>query len=822
MRRVLRRTTPLRIGVVASLAGICIAIFLGLRGGGEEGSREHGSRPAGVQGANEHVAPVLRGTSASARTSVGSRDAPPALQERDSRAVLRFRGRVVAADFEPAAGASIAATRGGSLIAAAATDQRGEFDIAIPTPARPIDFLVQATLADSSLAVAEARAHPGSAPVTNVGTLVLGRARALEVRVSRRGAAAAGVSVWLAVTPTGTGIPWESPQLTRPWIDFYASSRTNEMGVATFERVPAGSALIVATDGRDSRGEAIQPEGSLGVVEIELQSARQLQIDVRDQRGNPLPACSLVVYAGADRLLDPWLAVTTDAEGRALLGPLPTGIDLSLDLIHDDFVWPGGPGHAETRVPRAGSTMEIRVPIADVVLVPVAVRDGEPLADSATVAILRSPGDPAGGSFLNLPATAVVEHGFLRVHVRNRAWLRGVVKTADGRTGVIELQPDFGDPGHRFLPPRAVVLTRGRVLDITVLSSSGGPADGVAVVVRLRNGDLLATVTTDERGAARVEGLPPTQVKVTVAANSALTDSSRWGVFAKSQDVDLDAADRRIDFVVPDEQEAVIRVRVNGVARIPPATTFDARVLPEGDSYRPLPSPQFDATRGEVRFRVRMPTDVASGGPPAVHVRVTAPEHAIHEATLVRAEAGTVWGATIELEPACAMRTSLVGWEPALGFPTLEQRRLGRWNRVPRGPDVTSASPSTWTFRRLPPGEYRLSCEHAGISSASVRVVPERTTELRWDLSGRGWVEGVVALPESADPKQLELYVDGVPHRELEGTLILDGTAFRLRVSGDHPVHLAARHPACSDEGVASSVIVTTPRDDVVLTLTPR
>lgn len=720
------------------------------------------------------------------------------------RADVWVAGRVVGEGRHPAADVEVRLVPRRGDPSTTRTDAAGRFRLPAALPADDTDpalttATVRAVAADgrATLTVLALRASRSD---VDAGTLVLGPAQDVEVRVEDGGAPAAGVGV---VARTDWVVAWGT---------------TDAAGRVLFERLPARSWSFEARDA--ARGHAVAD----GVVPVAgepvlLRLTRRELVVAVVRKGTGAPV--------ADVRLDATFVRDVPGIGRA-----------ERQLEPPIEIAPTGPD-GRTTVPGVAEDDEVRV----AVLVPRALRSNQfqPMRDARsrpgetelrielpaarTYRWRISEGEapaPAEGTVLDLvphtnsgsplPAErAVVSGGEIVVAADRDEHVSCFARAADGTLARLFARPGSADPGETS-------FRRERTIEVAVRTPGGAPARGVRVLARDQgNNAMVPAVEVGEDGVGVIRGLYGWLAEVYALPEG----TSEWGGL-RIGSVDLEKGSGKLEFTLPAEHRVVLRFDVDGRAALPTRfSVVGARIVGE------------DPAAGTATVAVPVPAGAAA--PASAHVEVVA-EGYPRQTVQVPAGDGAEAAVTLRVGATLVARILQSADRRA-------EVRIQRWDRATDRWTVTGADGGL-TGMRLPidptghlrieglePGRLRLIDTRSRLAGTVVEVAGGATGDAgTLDLSRSGDVRGRVVAPDGASAAGARVLCEGeglVAAGGFTGSAYADpgggnvgrDGSFAVRVPGDRPVRLRVTHPLLRPATDGGTAEVVEPREGVELRL---
>lgn len=561
--------------------------------------------------------------------------------------------------------------------------------------------------------------------------------------------------------------------------------------------------------------------GEDAAMDIPITKAWRLEVSVIDESTNkPCPGVKLAAQSVAksgERLMTSFEASTaepiapTDANGKTVVTGLSTEYPVTFSIVDRralDFRMRMS-GETPQGTAKPGDEMlVINIPAGETFTFPIVADETEGPPDGSTVTLKVPPGYGGGMP----PETGKIVG---RSIVIDRVPARGINLLATARDGTMAIVRILGDARKTKIGSEAKFKTP-RKLTVSVRDRGGNVPRGVSVRIATQGnspvGDLRE-VPAD--GLVEFSGLYPERYSVKVGRPNA------GELFGKeSGSIDLaQPGDRRLDVVVEEERSFVVRMTLNGEARLPTTygLSFDRATIGEIDE---------DADRGVLRFAARPANDAkdlkltanAAGCAP---VSIDVP--AARESAPTELEVALVSGATVRVKivpPADQMHDVRLEryiaerslWSFAVPPMSMRGQELGK-----RAND--------FTVDGLPPGRYRARDALTGIVGEPVEVSSGGTVDLTIDLSRSGSVSVRVDAPTDGEFAPASVLI------EAEGLMTDDfgrgdgGRPIRLnvdeaiRVPGDRPVSFKVSHPLLVPDPSAAAVLAKSPGEKVVLKL---
>ena len=671
------------------------------------------------------------------------------------------------------------------------TDPTGRFRLELDGPTDAVvRGLIHATRGDDSAALEPIAVRAGERE-RDVGSLELGPARPLVVKVTRAEAPTHDARVWL----------WAGGVLSYEAV-FLGTAMTGPGGRAEFPPLPSLALNLHAwaPDGSSGVEKAeIVPGSAPTRVSVPLDASRTVDVLVTtdDSPARPIAGATVSrrygVWLGSDVVTSvaadaPNRIAPTAADGHTGVDGLPADRSVTIEARI-----PGRPGgRAECAPGEASVTIVIPRPA----MIP--VLEGErPRPPDGTKIVVR------GRRTVGTPIEGWIANGSIAVPLGDHELDPGVAIAPDGSLA----------PLHRL---EATSFFRPRSLVVRIAEKGGGGVAGTRVSLSSSpyvEGPWDTPVPTDGEGRVRFDGLAPLKHFIYVFP------TTRHPHGRRVDEVDLQAGDATRDVVVGAEGTIVAHVTVDGRSEVPERlrwTVADGIVV---DSA-------IDRATGTVRIRARTergatgsgsiefsgkgvrPRKVAftwpaRGGATAIEVPLLASPDVVVD---IRADADS------------EVRVDVERWE------------LSAWNAKPweRGEWLPHAGPypAGRTSTELPEGRYRLRDGATGVVS-EVFDVPDRGPNVvaSLDLRGLVTVRGRVECPDPADAKDVELVIDGegidsqrpqIPYGRSHG-VHYDGKSFALRLPAGRRVTIAPWHWRLQPTREGGAVTLVGPRDEVVL-----
>jgi hypothetical protein len=800
-----RRRARWLVGLVAALVLAAVVALLVWRDRSEEPARGEvrpGAR-ATESGAGE--APVLQATAQPRAVDFEAllRESSSSFVRKEEAVVV---GRVVDAAWRPVTGARVRVfAQGEPRGPTAETSVEGRFRL--PFPRIGVEH-VRCTLvasAEPHLVATAGLPTPQGLPL-DVGVLVLQPTATLRVRVLENSAPVPAATVRLHLSDrTYTEVSKSAPQ----WGEAWRHAATNREGVAEFADVPHEPVRIVALGpggGHAERwiadaGEEREP------VALHLRPGRTLTVEVvEESTGRPMAGCGIEVRDWDWTL---WKGTgappVTGADGITTLSGLPRE-DLYVKAFRDSWSWP----QVAFPVPATATRHRLIVPQLVDFEWEIESGDGEPPAEGETVSITSPRWIDLDGV---VEPVGMVVDGRLRVEVRYPTFLRAIATLADGRMAYLML----AHTNDVWRPVGAAVFREPRTISVTVKEEAGGPAAGVAVLLKDRSGRRMAApVLTDAEGNARVVGLPAIEIAVRVSPEPGMVPLERLDAFTEDVPVDLRSGDGQASFTVRPRRELLVVVKHADGRPFDEPYALDMNAFPSSLHWRTPDGVTFDRAAGTARWTLRLPPRLHS-----VRMRASAAGYAPAVAKALVTDAGGFEPLELRMERAGAVRLRLLAPPDGRSNVRLERRGTdGLWTAVESFRPRASDDGVDHVFDGLVPGPYRLRDLHTGLTSETLdlRAGPAAGT-LVLDLSRAGWLEGTLELPEVVPPDDVVLTLAGAglafddviwspsdfaPRRRV-------GAKFRVRIPGDREITVTAEHPRCRPD----------PRDGVVRAVAP-
>jgi hypothetical protein len=665
--------------------------------------------------------------------------------------------------------------------------------------------------------------------VIDVGTLPLSDGRGLAVRVTKDGAPAAGARVYVGASQTlGLG----------PFV-------TDEQGSLGTRRFPEGQRTITAF----SANLALRGETSVDVgqksgppVEVALSPAWRLAVFVKDAAGKPVAGQRLnlmTTVSTENRGMFsypptlPYLVKPTDAEGRSVIAGLSPERAVTVTAAADgsQFGW-GGSLDGSARAQAKPGTEEVVLTVGEggeTFTFPIVADETDGPPDGAELKLSV----PEGYGGAPPPALGKVAGRNVVIDGVTKGCINILATADDGTRALLRI---LGEARNTKVGSEAK-FKRPRTLFVTAHDRAGKPLSGEVVHCRSQgNSPLGKEATIGGDGTARIEGLSPQKVDVTIRRKG---ERSPFGGRTAGS-ADLTKGDARLELVVEQARECVLYVTVDGEKRLP--ATFRVNIAAErGMGGGDVGAIEEDPEKAVLRFSVRpdpkqasLNLDVSGKGCPLVTVALAIPkDDSVLEGTAALVTGGKVLIHvlppsdnihSVSLETWSAERSS---WTP---------RRGGGF--MP-GFEEPGKKPTEITVDSLPAGRYRATDSSTGIVTEPFDLAAGASGEVTIDLSRAGVVTGRVEGPVEGEPSQApdqdviaqrraSVFVEGAglgSRRDLMmgspdgGIQVRINSEFKTRVPGDRPVTLRVTHQLYAPDPVAGKATVTAPGSAVVLKL---
>lgn len=566
-------------------------------------------------------------------------------------------------------------------------------------------------------------------------------------------------------------------------------------------------------------------------IVLELARERTLVIEVVDDAdGTPIAGALLalheIVSTSAGNSLFPWwpagAPLVTGDDGKATVRGHPDpGGAVRADATAAGYP-PSGMRPNWTHIPADATTCTIRLKRA--ITARWRIADDSPTipADGTTVGIRARAGSGSGTT-----ATAGrIEAGHLLIDGcpaddfgAEAVAANGAVARLWYRSASEEQQP------IAFRPARTVT--------VHVRDADGQPVVGAGVTARNQGNNVLAgPLDTDAEGIARLDSLGWEPHDALADIYVGPSRSAYGGRNVGS--VNLVAGDAELDVVLPRARTVIAHVTVDGQPRSPAGLSL----MLEGYLALEPVEGAVGRLQGEWTPRgtpTRLQAAAFATGLLPLNLDIEVPE-----------APGQPIEVRLDFESGGSFRTKVL--------PPADKRmllRAQRWQdeQASWGPGGAQTGRPHFLQETLQPdgegwvevgpvaaGRYRLIDSSSGVVSEPVEVVPGRETpDGLIDLSRTGWVKGRAEVPEGVDLQlvtviaagdgldgpitdpQFDPATGGFEQRSgLSARFDRDGV-FWLRVPGDRPLALHLEGHGVRPPSGTAPVVVTTPREDVVL-----
>lgn len=630
----------------------------------------------------------------------------------------------------------------------------------------------------------------------DVGTIVLSPVSGFTVQVNDRGAPIVGAEVLI-------GLPG--------WYR-YGPYATDDRGQAVIHGIPPGEydAIAIAPERRGTASLTL-PRSSAAPVLIELEATRDVEILVeRTPSGEPVQNAHIVMMGTrrVERGTRNWPLLLkeppapTDADGRTVVRGIPQTEGLTVRAR----AFPGSPPTAE-HLGRSGPSARIDKPRV-VIQIPEGRRmafhvgPGEvpPPSDGTELQLSLYPGYALSGA---VPPTGRIVGSDVVVLDVGRGVAGMLARTPDGALARLHVGRDGRETGRG----QETSFRRPRTIGLTVRNHDGSLASGLHAQLRtVGNVEFGPIQPLDKNGRAEFRDLHGSRYELTLRRPHQGQGRS-WQVAT----VDIEKTDAEFEVTLEPPREIVLRLRVDGVRRLPAKFGVHVTGGAQGEVTE-------DADAAELRLEVlpfekdrKLKLTLAAGGYPRV-VRDIEPEDqpAILDIDLVK-------GATAKI-----VCTPPSDGEISLRLEAWNEKR-GRWATT-GGMLFGRAAQTERRFTGLHPGSYRAVDGRSGIATESVELGSGTDHTFTLDLTGTGWVEGRVEVPEGEEARTATVHLSGdrladVARFPGDGARVRTDGSFRVRVPGDRPVSLSVRHPMLVPDPDAGRATVTRPRSGIALRL---
>lgn len=705
-------------------------------------------------------------------------------------------GGVVGEGRHPAADVEVALVPRNTDVVRVRSDERGRFRLPVrhlAQDATPLSATVHAVAPDGRAALATIVLSP-SKDDADAGTLVLGPAQDVEVRVEDGGAPAAGVGV----------------AVRGSWV--VAQGATDATGRVVFRRLPEAAYSFEARDavrGHAVADATISKDG--GPVVLTMTRREIVVAVVRKGTGAPVPGVRVDASYRRDV---PGMGVSI----RPFEPPLPlapTGGDGTTTLVgvgRDDDVTisvrpPGAVGaqpmhlRSDIRVKPGETSVRFELPALRAYRWRILEGEVPPPAEGTPLELRVW-----ANSGSALPAAAgVVRGGEVVVDADGVERFSCFACTPDGAMAMLRGSADGPEIGE-------TTFRRERTIEAAVRTADGAPARGHRILARDQgNNAMVPAVSVGEDGVAVIRGLYGWLAEVHVLAPGA----SEWGG-TRIGSVDLEKGSGKLEFTLPGERRVLLRFDVDGRAALP--TRFHvvgARIVEEDPRAGTATLAVVAGATGPQRLRV-----AADGYPPAGFEVAPGDEPAEASVTLRR---GATFVARVLLPSDGRAQVSLQRWTAS----------ASRWDPAAGGrggPNGMPVDPSgAVRIEGVEAGRLRLFDGASRVAGREIDVEAGATGDAgTFDLSKSGSVRGRVVVPDGATTTgaAVVVEVDGAaamgPSAAFDrfgGSNVGRNGEFTVRVPGDRPVRLRVSHPTLRPAASGGVVGVVEPREGVELRL---
>ena len=716
-------------------------------------------------------------------------------------APLVVAGRVVDARRRPKPGAELALLRRGAAPTAGRSGEDGRFRFEIEAaPLLPGLLSVLAIDEAGCSGIGSGRLEADQERDIDVGTIALTAHRAVRVQVRDAGRPVAHAELFVG---------------HRGWVQFGPFS-CDTRGEAVLRGITDGNYEVFArAPGLHGQAPLIVPPESEDVVIVELEPTSDVELRVRRAPSGRAVAGARIEVHGSrrtgEREVQGWSAdlplpvAATDREGRTWVRDLPR--ELGVSYRATAFLRPRGSDlhpRSSFGARLVGSSVTIEIPDGQRVLFPVIAGDVPAPADGAEIQLEPYPGYACSGCFEPLGHMIASE---LAVDGVSRGVHGLLARAPDGSLARLQ----FGRDGLESGRGRETSFSRPRAVTLRVRDAEGAPPKDLVAQLRTVGGQTVGpAVALDQEGGARFSDLHGTRLQVTLRRSEDIVYLA-WPVGT----VDISTGDAVLEVTLEPRCAVVLRLRIDGVRALPASYRLGLRNGTHGVLEE-------DPEAGEIRFhalprRAGQPLELilSASSYPSVERTiepVASPSRVALDIDLVRAATARV----VVLPPGDgSFRTSLEFW----------REDLRRWVAARGFHAPAEALALERRIPELPPGLYRVVDTLSGLGSEAAEILPGREHTFTLDLSGTGWVEGVVAAPSP------EALADATVRASREGSWVPEGWSrgeaqvvrdgsFRIRVPGNHPIRIEPHHPVLLPApGSEGAVSVTTPQTGVRLKL---
>lgn len=373
--------------------------------------------------------------------------------------------------------------------------------------------------------------------------------------------------------------------------------------------------------------------------------------------------------------------------------------------------------------------------------------------------------------------------------------VRGMLARApDGSLAILELDDDGLKTGRGL----DTSFHRPRTANVRVLRSDGSPAMGL--LVELESGapfEPAASAPLDADGRAELDNLHAKPYRL----SARIAGRPEWEAWFLGT-VDLKTGDAQLEVTLEPEIDVLLRVRVDGVARLPGSLAIGVR------GGRRSGEAKEDPETGSVRFSVQPfgtdPLRVAITADGFPYTTLPIPKDTNPAVVNVDLVSGAT--ATVAIVPPNDDRYEL----------QLEQWRDKSDSWIPVRHSLRQRGAATIRLTDLVPGRYRIADALSGLCSPEAELRAGAEHQFAVNLATTGWVEGRVVVPDGQDVRGALIHATGEGlstagrfGKRAIGTTP-DGT-FKARVPGDRPVTLAVSHPLLLPDPRHGTITVRSP-----------
>lgn len=754
-------------------------------------------------------------------------DGPAAVAVREAPGTAgRFAisGQVLGAAFRPEAGAKVAVRAQARVLAAGETDATGRFHLTVDRfDTRERSYALRASIEGQS-ATRIIRPGPTDGDHLRVGTLVLGPAHTVPVRVLHEGSPVADAEVHVYLHRpydrrshhglTGE-ISWTAPSY---------QTRTSIDGTALLREIPPGATrLLVLQQNRCLRGELVVQVPHLEMATVHVEAARHLRVTVVDREtSEPVRGCHLVVLTeDSEPLSDPLLPLPTDAHGRSVISCLPRTTPLTINVVGPGFVYPYGEGVEPGIVPPEVDRMTIPVPEMSEIRLPIACPDGPVPADGTHVVVVSERGTWGTGLPTDLPPTATIEGEQLVLRTRRGRVRPGFAVLPDGRRGNI----NGGRQGVvEFRKPYALTV---RVLEEGTRLPVPGTVIGVRSIRSWPGRAHLPPRRVDAQGVAHLAPILPARVAVYATYDAELVSPIQQGLNGVERAVDLTTHIGELELLVPRKRVLRIHFREGGRPHLPAGLELFIDWAPGQLTYMPAAWADWDARQGWVDVALRVEADDDEDAYDVAQVLAKAPGYATTAMSIPYPRHDGLLHAQLDLRPAATVHARVLtedGFRRRVWLfqaDDADDRSAESNGREARPETPRETGSLDHKFHGVPPGRYVLCLDHWSLDSPAFDLRPG-LNQVTFDARSVGWARGRVQIPEGLDAIDVTVFVRDPATGQRLSVGALDDANFTVAVPGDRTVEVAAEHPDCAPIPAEERFRVRKPTSGIEIVLKRR